>query len=89
MYNKGLSLTLPRKMSKPIQLNPADIVSLKLDGDGRLYEDGKLTTPERIVVGSREAVIIKVHSECRYVYLVELIESLKSKDVEKLSIKKL
>ncbi len=87
VYKQGLSLTLPKQSSKPVIMKKEDIISLKLNSSGKLFENDKPITPDGIVPGGRDVAIVKVEGKCPYKYLVELMEVLRQKNIEKISLK--
>ncbi|MEK6645105.1 MAG: biopolymer transporter ExbD [Candidatus Firestonebacteria bacterium] len=89
LYRQGIQLSLPKKDTTPVIVQLKNILILKLDKNGVLYEQNKITTFNKIKTIKKTAAIIKVEKTCRYKYLVSLIENLQKNNITKISLKKI
>lgn len=89
LYRQGIKLSLPLKDSSPVTLAANTILFLRLDQEGNLFNGDKKIALEELIIENESAAIIKVAEKCKYKYLVAVIDSLRKKDIVKVSVKKL
>ncbi len=87
LYKQGLKISLPKKDSKPVVVQASDLLILKLDQNGNLYQNNQKILLTEINVKQQKVVIIQINKMCSYKYLVYLIEQLQKNNISKISIK--